>query len=59
MKFNVTTGALLILLATAQAAEQPKDICKTDGQTQAAEQIKKECALSADPSACEKQAKAL
>ncbi|SKA72363.1 hypothetical protein SAMN02745130_01048 [Thiothrix eikelboomii] len=56
---KVITGALLILLASAQAAEQP-DICKQDEQTQqnAETQIKKECALAADPSNCEKQAKA-
>lgn len=64
MKLTLITGALLILLATAQAAEQPKDICLNplsngaDEQTNADEQIKKQCAMAADPSDCEKQAKA-
>ena len=57
---KVITGALLILLASAQAAEQPAKICQQDEQTQqnAETQIKKECAMAADPSNCEKQAKA-
>lgn len=55
---KVITGALLILLASAQAAEQTKDICINHLSNGAEEQIKKECALAADPNDCEKQAKA-
>lgn len=59
MKLKLITGALLILLATAQAAECLNPLSNgADEQTNADEQIKKQCAMAADPGDCEKQAKA-
>lgn len=60
MKLKLITGALLILLATAQAAEQPANICQQDEQTQqdTEDHIKKQCAQADNQAQCERQAKA-